>query len=751
MYHIFSGEPTPHCHVDKQLIHQHLSGIFGQANHEWSDPPEEVPDLSMPSSPADRETLIGRITPRIVASRLARMKVPAPGPDGARYSGLRRADPGCHVIARLYDCCMRMGRVPQEWKDSTTVLVHKGGDRDDLHNWRPLMLSNTIGKLYSAVLADRISAWASNGGRLSPEQKGFTDHEGCLEHNFVLQMAIEDARRRGEELCVAWLDLANAFGSVPHSHILGTLRLLGLPEEMLHIIKDLYTDSITRAMTPDGLSDPIPILSGVKQGCPLSPIIFNLAMEPLLRAVLQLKNSTGYRLFKQPPLGRVVNLLAYADDLTLIAKNEFAMQKLMDVAVIVADWCGLHFKPPKCASLHLDRRRSGKQKVLPTEFEIQESLIVTLEEGQHYRHLGVPTGFRNDQTPLETIKEMKDKFTKLDQSLLAPWQKIDAAITFLMPKLDFIMRGAEVAIKPLNQLDRHIKKVAKRWLFLPRRASCEPIFLLPSQGGAGLLPLRDIRYIMTVVQGYRLLTSPDPLVQSIAWDSLREVVKNKIGRKPSNRDLADYLNGRGGGEGGPSSFWSRARRSTTAMRKRCNVSWWWSETLEELQFLIPQPEAEPDEARVHPGARHHLCRLLRAAVRDHYVRRLLSKPDQGKVHSVALLWSSSNHMMRTGAYTRFADWRFLHRARLDCVPLNATRRFGDGDKRCRRCTHHLETLPHVLSSCKKHTVARQQRHHNIVHRLARAIPSTSGVVREDRRVPYSDSPLRPDVVVINEA
>ena len=156
------------------------------------------------------------------------MKVTAPDPDGARYSALRLADPGCHVLVRLYDDrCRSMGRAPQDWKDSTTVLVHKGGDRDVLHNWRTMMLSNTIGKLYSPVLADRISKWATDGGRLSPEQKIFTDHEGCLEHNFVLQTEIEDARRRGEGLCVAWLDLDQAFGSVPHSHILGTLQLLG--------------------------------------------------------------------------------------------------------------------------------------------------------------------------------------------------------------------------------------------------------------------------------------------------------------------------------------------------------------------------------------------------------------------------------------------------------------------------------------------------------------------------------------------
>ena len=55
--------------------------------------------------------------------------------------------------------------------------------------------------------------------------------------------------------------------------------------------------------------------------------------------------------------------------------------------------------------------------------------------------------------------------------------------------------------------------------------------------------------------------------------------------------------------------------------------------------------------------------------------------------------------MRTGLHTPFCDWRFIHRARLGVVPLNATRRFGTGDRRCRRCGHALETLPHVKNHC----------------------------------------------------
>lgn len=131
---------------------------------------------------------------------------------------------------------------------------------------------------------------------------------------------------------------------------------------------------------------------------------------------------------------------------------------------------------------------------------------------------------------------MTVKFTQLNESLLAPRQKIDAAITFLLPKLDFIKRGAEVALQPLNQLDRDFKRVAKKWLFLPSRASTEPVYMLPSQGGAGLLSLRDTQFILWI-QGYLLLTCRNPLSHL----GFSPAIHNKLGHAPSPAEVADYL------------------------------------------------------------------------------------------------------------------------------------------------------------------------------------------------------------------
>lgn len=108
-------------------------------------------------------------------------------------------------------------------------------------------------------------------------------------------------------------------------------------------------------------------------------------------------------------------------------------------------------------------------------------------------------------------------------------------------------------------------------------------------------------------------------------------------------------------------------------------------------------------------------------------------------------------MMKTSLYTRFADWRFLHRARLDTMPLNGTDRFGEGSKQCRRCNNVLETLPHVfnLSHCKYVSRSRALHHHNVVHRLARGTPAIAGTITEDKKIPGTSGQLQPDLVITN--
>ena len=129
-----------------------------------------------------------------------------------------------------------------------------------------------------------------------------------------------------------------------------------------------------------------------------------------------------------------------------------------------------------------------------------------------------------------------------------------------------------------------------------------------------------------------------------------------------------------------------------------------------------------------------------------YYQRLISKPDQGKVMEVSGQWSVSNHFVRSGQFTRFCDWRFVHRARLDCLSLNGASRWDSGgDKRCRRCGYAKETLPHVINHCNPQLATITRRHDAVLDRIVKAIPGSLGEVQVDRKATATTSMLIPDI------
>ena len=734
--------PADSCQVQRQQVHRYFERLYcGELR------PDNAAGDVEPAEPASQEDVERLTVPfeeREVDRRLRRMTNSAPGPDGVTYRDLRGADPGARLLAALFNICARLQTVPSSWKTSNTILVYKKGDRADLSNWRPLALGDTMPKLFAALIADRLTDWAIDREKLSPAQKGFLRDEGCYEHNFVLQEILTDARRRRGQAVVAWLDLSNAFGSVPHATIRRAFVQSGVPRSVIEIWQSMYDNCTTRVRTVDGYTAPIPIRSGVRQGCPLSPIAFDLAIDSVLRAATAVE--AGYELN-----GVKWSVMAYADDIALVSDTPEGMQRLLAAVEGEALSVGLRFNPAKCATLHIGAGRGGR--VLPTGFTVQGQPVPSLAEGEPYRHLGVPTGFSVDQTPYSTINGLLEDLGKVNRSLLTPWQRAEVVATFLLPRLDFLLRGAAVEKGPLKAADLQIRRYAKSWLNLPQRASAEVVYLPPRWGGCGLLPMTDLADVLLVAHAFRILTARDAAVRDLAWASLRGVVGRRIGHAPDCDEIASFLSGslegrmRGGGE---SSFWSRVRSAGRRQSERMSVRWKWVRETEEM--TVACRGARGATVVVPPEARSQVITRLRSAVSFYYFGTLVRKPDQGKVFEVSSRAGVSNHFVRGGSFTRFADWRFIHRARLDVLPLNGARRWGEGDRRCRRCGEATETLPHVINHCGVHSAAIQLRHDAVLHRLWRAcrLPGEARVNQRVEGVQGELRELRPDLVVRHE-
>ena len=138
-------------------------------------------------------------------------------------------------------------------------------------------------------------------------------------------------------------------------------------------------------------------------------VVFNLAAEPLIRAA---KKAMGYAILQS-----MAKVMAFADDIVLIASSTEDLQDAVDSLVMTAESLGLNFNPGKCVSLTLTKGEAAK-----TQISISGCNIACLEAEGAHDHLGVPIGaklqFRTDSQLVSHLDKLKD-------SLLAPWQKLE--------------------------------------------------------------------------------------------------------------------------------------------------------------------------------------------------------------------------------------------------------------------------------------------------------------------------------------
>ena len=129
-----------------------------------------------------------------------------------------------HALFDLCNLCWQTSTVPQAWKTVTIRLIAKGSAKDDPSspsNFRPIALTSCIGKIFTSILKSRWSTYMLENEYLNPSiQKAFMrETPGCTEHHLKLASILIHAKRKHKSLTVAWLDLANAYGSVHHSLI----------------------------------------------------------------------------------------------------------------------------------------------------------------------------------------------------------------------------------------------------------------------------------------------------------------------------------------------------------------------------------------------------------------------------------------------------------------------------------------------------------------------------------------------------
>ena len=212
-------------------------------------------------------------------------KSSAPGDDNITYHHLWKL-PSTHAfLASLFNKIIASGQPPpNSWSCARIRLIYKGSDTSSPSNFRPIALSSCIGKLLNKIIATRMESFLLRSDIINPStQKGFLRNlNGVVEHIHALNAILDQARERRLPLSITFLDLKNAFGSIPHDLITDMLQLVRIPEKISNYIRHCYRNMTAYIHNEEWTTSSFSITQGVFQGDTLSPVIFLLAFSPLI-------------------------------------------------------------------------------------------------------------------------------------------------------------------------------------------------------------------------------------------------------------------------------------------------------------------------------------------------------------------------------------------------------------------------------------------------------------------------------------
>ena len=398
----------------------------------------------------------------------------------------------------------------------------------------------------------------------------------------------------------------------------------------------------------------------------------------------------------------------------------------------------LKLKPEKSFSFHLSGKKPTGMR--PTKFHIGDKPLTRLKDGQTTDFLGKPIGFHVVSNQNDVDEHIKYA-TALLTSKLAPWQRINALKTFFFPSLTFAMRTGQLQKKDWNRIDEAIRPLIKSTLYLPNSAATNYLYGSAKSGSIGIPITAEDSDIFLVDNAFKLLTSKDPTVVELATSHLKTTVAARLRRGINTTDPADFMSNVQDGEFHKNratqrkNHWTRARLASGHL----NITW---------DFSQEEPTVERDSVTVTKNQRRVLTKIIREQKRKERDQELHELANQGKTMECVSMDKASAHFVKDGSFTRFADWRFIHRARLNQVPLKGAQMWNkNGDRSCRRCGYELETLPHVLDHCPPYQPLYTRRHNAIVDRIKQAASYRFQLLGENRIV--DDTLLRPDLVLIN--
>lgn len=398
---------------DSSEIRKFAAGFYRDLfRSECSDNPDVYSSFlaGLPQvSSEDNDELTAELTlEELYAAMMSLQSGKAPGMDGLPVDFYKSfwSIIGPDLLEVMKDS-LKIGRLPLSCRRAVITLLPKKGDLQQIKNWRPVSLLCTDYKILSKALALRLREVMAS--IIHPDQTYCVPGRLISDNVTLIRDVLALSSELGLDTGLISIDQEKAFDRVEHQYLWRTLAGFGFHPGFIAKIRALYTGVASVLKINGGLSAPFDIERGVRQGCPLSGMLYSVAIEPLLHKLRQ--KLTGVY-FPRCPVS--FKMSVYADDLIVILNSQKDIDVLTDTVNLFGLISSAKVNWGKSEAVVVGERLEG-QLSLPAG--------LTWKKGG-LKYLGI---FLGDET---TTKKNWDNVLESVEGRLKKWR-------WLLPKMSY--------------------------------------------------------------------------------------------------------------------------------------------------------------------------------------------------------------------------------------------------------------------------------------------------------------------------
>lgn len=410
-------------------------------------------------------------------------------------------------LLNMYLESFEKGDLPPSLKSALiTLLLKPGKTPTDCGSYRPISLLNTDTKILCKVLAKRLEHCLPN--LIYNDQNGFIQGRQAF-HNIRRVLNIVHEKEGSQDIALLSLDAEKAFDRIEWIYMFEVLKRFGVGYSFLRWVKLLYTDPTAEILTNNVISSPFCLYRGTRQGCPLSPLLFVLAIEPLAMAV---RNSSSLSGIKLGDMDHRISL--YADDVVLFLSDlGKSVPALLNLIKTFGEFSGYKINEKKSSILFLNET----ERSLPTVL----SPFSVSNEGFDYLGIKITPKLK-DVVPANydpiTVK-VADSLSRWSSLPISMIGRINVLKMNIVPKLLYIFQSIPLA--PPTSFFKNMEKLFANFVWNNRRARIRlSLLYLPYDRGGLKLPNLQWYYWAAQLRATLFYFSPSPCP---AWIKIEEL------------------------------------------------------------------------------------------------------------------------------------------------------------------------------------------------------------------------------------